>query len=84
MLAASSRCATQEQDETQLPGRASARSGMKIHLILIISSGVLINEFTLFSGCFKMIVSHNHSLGEDFWRVLAVTQKSEMGGAQPI
>lgn len=47
------------QDGTQLPEMASARSEVKINLIFIVSSGFLVNELTLVSGCFKLVASHN-------------------------
>lgn len=41
------------QDRAQLPGRASARSEVKINFIFIISSGSLGNEFMLFGDSFQ-------------------------------
>lgn len=39
------------------------RNEGKINLIFIVSSGFLVNELTSFSGCFKIIVSHNQVTG---------------------
>lgn len=61
------------QDRTQLPGSASARSEVKINFIFIISSGSLVNVFTLFGDCFRR--------GQCL-RIKSLGFRSGMGGAQ--
>ena len=60
------------QDRTQLPGRASARSEVKINFIFIVSSGSLVNEFMLFGDCFQedSVLQSDHWVSGQKWEEL--------------
>ena len=60
------------QDRTQLPGSASARSEVKINFIFIISSGSLVNVFTLFGDCFEedSVSESSHWVSGQKWEEL--------------